>query len=88
MLARARARQDVLDRLFGQGADHLRGEIRNFVRCTGHRAPEECEGVRDALRDVDEELGQESPDHVDELGALADEEITRPSRLSTLMTVS
>src|SRR4051812_6642766 len=32
----------------------------------------------DAFGYVDAELGQESPDHVDELGALADEEITRP----------
>src|SRR4051812_33090801 len=41
-------------------------------------APDECQSVRDAFGDVDAELGQESPDHVDELGALADEEITRP----------
>src|SRR5215211_7515680 len=38
-----------LDRLFGQGGDHLRGEIRDLVRFTGHRAPDECQGVGDAL---------------------------------------
>src|SRR3954463_5611119 len=43
-----------------------------------HRAPDECQGVGDAFGDSDAELGQESPDHVDELGALADEEITGP----------
>jgi hypothetical protein len=43
-----------------------------------HRAPDECQGVGDAFGDGDAELGQESPDHVDELGALSDEEITRP----------
>ena len=64
--------------MFGQGADHLRGEIRDLVRFTGRRAPDECQGVGDAFGDGDAELGQESPDHVDELGALADEEITRP----------
>ena len=64
--------------MFGQGADHLRGEIRDLVRFTGHRPPDECQGVGDAFGDGDAELGQESPDHVDELGALADEEITRP----------
>ena len=31
---------------------------------------DECQGVRDAFGNVDAELGQESPDHVDELGAL------------------
>src|SRR5918998_3065885 len=67
-----------LDRLFGQGADHLRGETGDLVGFTGHRAPDEHQSVRDALRDVEAELGQESPDHVDELGALPNEEITRP----------
>src|SRR5918998_1399590 len=45
------------DGLFGQGTDHLGGKIRDLVRVAGHRAPDECQGVRDALRDVDAELG-------------------------------
>jgi hypothetical protein len=32
--------------------------------------------VRDALRDIDAEFGQETPDHIDQLSALPDEEIT------------
>ena len=61
-----------------QGGDRLRGEIRDLVRFTGRRAPDECQGVGDTLWGWRCRTRQELPDHVDELGALADEEITRP----------
>ena len=69
--------------MFGQGADHLRGEIRDLVRFTGRRAPDECQGVGDAFGDGDAELGQEPPDHVDELGATV---TRRPSGSKSIFT--
>lgn len=59
-----------LDRLLGQGANHLGGEIGNLVRPAGDCASHEGQGVGDPLRDIDAELGQEPTDPVHELRTL------------------
>ena len=59
------------------GGDAL-GQLRHIGRVAVHQLLRQCQRMVQPSRHLDPELGEQPADHVDELGALLDQQIARP----------